>query len=99
MAYPDGEVVAYGYNALGDVETVTGSQPYVTNVDYNASGQITKIQYGNNTTTDYTCNPQTLRLSNLKTQGSGVNKRPLFSFSQIRVSKVAYPDRQDNLLE
>jgi RHS repeat-associated protein len=43
---------------------------YVENVNYNASGQIIKIEYGNGTTTEYTYDPLTLRLTNLRTTDS-----------------------------
>jgi YD repeat-containing protein len=38
-------------------------------VTYNAAGQLTKITYGNGTVSDYTYDPQTLRLDQLKTTG------------------------------
>jgi len=40
---------------------------YVSNVDYNATGQITKIEYGNGDVTEYTYDSQTLRLTHLVT--------------------------------
>jgi len=40
---------------------------FITNVDYSASGQITKIQYGNGDVTEYTYNSSNLRLTNIKT--------------------------------
>ncbi|MBM3248005.1 MAG: hypothetical protein FJZ10_01070 [Candidatus Omnitrophica bacterium] len=40
---------------------------YVENVDYNASGQITRIEYGNGNVTEYTYNPLNLRLTHLVT--------------------------------
>ncbi|MDD5005589.1 MAG: SpvB/TcaC N-terminal domain-containing protein [Candidatus Omnitrophica bacterium] len=48
----------------------SGSQDYVTNINYSPAGQITKIQYGNGTTTEYAYNPQTMRLTDLVTQNS-----------------------------
>lgn len=42
------------------------AQQYVTNVDYNAAGQMTKIVYGNGVVTDYTYNSM-FRLSRMKT--------------------------------
>ena len=80
LTYPDTEVVTYAYNGFGDVETIQGvknsvTTDYVKDVDYNAAGQITFIQYGNNVTSDYTYNPQTLRLDKILTKKSdGVTK-------------------------
>ncbi|OGX37530.1 MAG: hypothetical protein A3C53_04955 [Omnitrophica WOR_2 bacterium RIFCSPHIGHO2_02_FULL_68_15] len=80
LTYPDGEVASYTYNPQGGIETVTG-QPangptgsttvYVSDIAYNAAGQVTKITYGNGVVSDYTYNPQTLRLDQLKTTGPG----------------------------
>ncbi len=40
---------------------------YVKNVDYNAAGQMTKVEYGNGTVTTYDYDPLTLRLIHLQT--------------------------------
>ncbi|MEW6008874.1 MAG: toxin TcdB middle/N-terminal domain-containing protein [Candidatus Omnitrophota bacterium] len=74
VTYPDGETVTYEYNKAGLIERVVGIKntaqvTYVANVDYNANGQITHIEYGNGTYTDYTYNPNTFRLTNLITHG------------------------------
>ncbi len=73
LTYPDTEVVTYTYNGFGDVETISGvknsvTTDYVKDVNYNASGQITYLKYGNNVTSDYTYNANTLRLSNILTK-------------------------------
>ncbi len=73
LTYPDTEVVTYAYNSFGDVETIQGvknsvTTDYVKDVNYNASGQITFTKYGNNVTSDYTYNANTLRLSNILTK-------------------------------
>jgi RHS repeat-associated protein len=76
LTYPDGEVVYYSYNNAGSLEKVYTqdaqhiTHDYVSNIDYSATGQIIKIQYGNGAETNYTYNPQTLRLTNLTTQSS-----------------------------
>jgi RHS repeat-associated protein len=66
LTYPDTEVVSYTYNPQG-IETVTGASTYVANIDYSSTSQITKIQYGNGTTTNYAYDPSTFRLTNLTT--------------------------------
>ncbi len=73
LTYPDTEVVTYTYNGFGDIETITGvknsvTTDYVKDVNYNASGQSTYLKYGNNVTSDYTYNANTLRLSNILTK-------------------------------
>ncbi len=70
LTYPDGSVIQYEYNPQG-IEKVYGSSKdvsYVTNINYSPTGQILRIQYGNNTETNYAYNPQTLRLDNIITQ-------------------------------
>ncbi len=48
--------------------TVTSSPvTYVTNVDYNAAGQMVKVQLGNGDISTYTYDSKTLRLTNLTT--------------------------------
>ena len=42
-------------------------QTYVANINYSPTNQITKIQYGNSTETNYSYNPNTLRLTNIST--------------------------------
>jgi RHS repeat-associated protein len=80
--YPDEELVEYSYNGFGDVEMIRGcasgnpwascSAPdktdYIKDVNYNASGQITYTKYGNNVTSDYTYDSDTLRLENILTK-------------------------------
>ncbi|MGD0336366.1 MAG: RHS repeat-associated core domain-containing protein [Candidatus Omnitrophota bacterium] len=70
LKYPDNSIIRYGYNPQGinKVTDTAASYDYISNIDYSPTGQITKIQYGNGTETDYTYNPNTLRLSNLTTQ-------------------------------
>ena len=41
--------------------------PFVTNIDYNAKGQRELIQYGNGASTAYNYDPQTFRLTRLRT--------------------------------
>jgi len=69
LKYPDESIVGYEYNELGitKVTDVVNSKDYVSNVDYSPTGQITRVEYGNGTTTDYTYDPDTLRLANLTT--------------------------------
>jgi len=73
LTYPDGEAIRYAYNSQGGLETITtrvgdsAPQTIVSDIDYNEAGQILKLAYGNGVVSDYTYNPQTLRLSSLIT--------------------------------
>jgi len=67
LKYPNGEAVKYTYNKSGDIKAICGAANYILNVDYSATGQIKRIEYGNNTHTDYTYDLQTLRLKYLRT--------------------------------
>ena len=51
------------------LQSATGSQTLVSNIDYNAGGQLTKIVYGNGTSTEYGYDPRTLRLNHLASAG------------------------------
>jgi RHS repeat-associated protein len=80
LTEPDGSVVRPGYNDAGllgqvDVNLRGASQngqpvwtPFITNIDYDAKGRRTRIDYGNSVTTTYTYDPLTLRLTHLLTR-------------------------------
>ena len=72
LKYPDSNYLEYSYSAQGPTKVRNGylDKDYVKEVTYNANGQITDIKYGNNVETNYTYDEKTLRLSNLKTEGS-----------------------------
>jgi RHS repeat-associated protein len=58
VVYPDGEIVAYGYDAGGRIRTVTGrygglATEYVKDIAYDARGRRSRIEYGNGTATSY----------------------------------------------
>ena len=48
--------------------TVPNTITYITNINYSATGQLTKITYGNDNETNYTYDPNNLRLTNIITQ-------------------------------
>jgi len=77
---PDGSKQYLTYNKAGLLESVKatikggGEKGYVKNIDYNAKGQRTRIQYGNDVTTSYTYEDSTFRLIRLlSTKNSGAN--------------------------
>lgn len=71
------EKAQYTYNRQGGIETVTllrnenfqtiATHPIISDVTYNAAGQITQMVYGNGVVTDYSYHPLTLRLASLHT--------------------------------
>lgn len=94
LTYPDNELATYTYNNQGGIETITSRlgdsapQPIVSNIDYNAAGQILNIAYGNGVVTDYSYNPQTLRLESLRTQNSALQTLQDFSYQFDPVGNV-----------
>ena len=71
---PDQSVYRPTFNEANLLKTVDvnlrGAQaatPFVTEIDYDAKGQRTLIEYGNNVKTEYAHDPLTFRLTNLKT--------------------------------
>ena len=74
MDMPDGSKIYPFYNltnSLKQIDVFVGSKgttvSFVQNIDYNAKGQRQRILYGNNTTTGYTYEETTYRLSRLLT--------------------------------
>ncbi|WP_437895731.1 RHS repeat domain-containing protein [Sorangium sp. So ce124] len=72
---PDTNEVKPTYNEAGLLERVEARvrgvwTTFVDNIDYDAKGQRERIEYGNGTSTAYTYDPLTFRLSRLKTTRS-----------------------------
>ncbi|WP_437635618.1 SpvB/TcaC N-terminal domain-containing protein [Sorangium sp. So ce854] len=74
---PDASEIKPTYNEAGLLERVevrirdaAGWTTFVDNIDYDAKGQRERIDYGNGTSTVYTYDPLTFRLSRLKTTRS-----------------------------
>ncbi len=70
VIYPDAgrETVNYTYNGGGNLWQVVG---YATYTDYTAAGQPGTITYVNNVVSNYTYDPNTLRLKTIQTTGPG----------------------------
>lgn len=74
---PDASTIQRAYNVANLLERVdVGIQgaapiPLITNVDYNARRQRLLVAFGNNTTTSYSYEPLTYRMSNLNTIRAG----------------------------
>jgi RHS repeat-associated protein len=71
---PDGSVVHPTYNEANLLKTVSANlqgaataTSFVSDIDYNAKGQRTLVEYGNGARTAYTYDPETFRMTELKT--------------------------------
>jgi RHS repeat-associated protein len=69
ITYPTGEAVHTTYNRRGLPETVAGLDAYLTAATYNAAGQPLRQTWGNTRQTNYTYEPDTLRLQYLQVSG------------------------------
>lgn len=84
MTTPDQSVVTPRYNEANLLKALEarlrGSNtptPFVRKIDYNAKGQRTFIEYGNNSNTRYTYDPVTDRLLSLRTNANAVTIQDL----------------------
>jgi RHS repeat-associated protein len=91
LTAPDGSVVRPTYNEANLLETVSANlrgavtpTSFVTNIDYDAKGQRTITEYGNNTSTAYKYDLLTFRLTSLTTTRQG------FPASQQTVQALSY---------
>ena len=83
--------------------------PFVTNIDYDAKGQRTLIEYGNGVKTQYTYDEETFRLIRLRTVRGGQTPLqdlqytydPTGNITQIRddAQKTFFHDNQQVLPE
>ena len=84
------ESTQYTYNNQGEIESIISSVdgPIVTNVDYNASSQMTRVDYGNGTFTDYSYDPETFRLTQLQTKNNANKALQNLSYQFDNVGNV-----------
>jgi RHS repeat-associated protein len=75
LTTPDNSVLRHAYNEANLLEKVEANlrgaavaTPFVTNIDYDAKGQRTRIDHGNDVRTTYEYDPLTFRLVHLKTR-------------------------------
>jgi RHS repeat-associated protein len=78
--YPDGEIVDNIYDNATRLKQVMGtgkawSRNYVTNIEYDEFGNRTHAAFGNNDVSDWTYDPQRVRLSSLVTTLAGTTTR------------------------
>ncbi|MCT4648626.1 MAG: hypothetical protein N4A74_26800 [Carboxylicivirga sp.] len=71
---PDGTVESYTYNKAGLLESLSsGGKAYINNINYNAKGQRTLVEYGNNSSTEYFYDTNTFRVKRIKSVRNGNN--------------------------
>ncbi|MBN2777896.1 MAG: RHS repeat-associated core domain-containing protein [Bacteroidales bacterium] len=71
ITQPNNHAVVNKYNKGGLLEQVKeGTTSYISNIDYNARGQRTKVVYGNSSETTYTYDDENFRLTRLLTTKS-----------------------------
>ena len=93
MTYPDGEVVTYGYNAAGQVESIRSERQgkeenIVEEVGYDKEGHTVYTRLGNGTETTYTYDRQRERLQEMNLAAAG---------AAVMTNKYRY-DAVDNIL-
>ena len=93
MTYPDGEVVTYGYNAAGQVESIRSErqgkeETIVEEVGYDKEGHTVYTRLGNGTETTYTYDRQRERLQKMNLAAAG---------AAVMTNKYRY-DAADNIL-
>ncbi len=72
VTYPDGEIVSNHYNARMMLDTVSGTDPYISATTYDSAGRMSSRTLGNGVKSGYTFNPWNVqggRLLNLTTTG------------------------------
>jgi RHS repeat-associated protein len=88
---PDGSIYRPRYNEANLLEQVNvnlrgaaTATPFITNIDYDAKGQRTRLDYGNKTTTTYEYDKNTFRLLRLLTIRSGLGETEQQSAQDLR---------------
>ena len=88
MTYPDGEVVSYGYNRGGMLESVLGnkngvSSDYIKEIRYNKYELKDSVSYGNGTSVRYLYD-SLLRLSHLRSEcADGVMQDIAYTYDAV----------------
>jgi RHS repeat-associated protein len=84
IAYPDGEVVTYGYDSGGLLATAVGEKagvltPYLRRLEYDKFEQRALLEAGNRLVSQYAYDPLTRRLCALNTAPAGQAGSPVCS--------------------
>ncbi len=95
LIYPDAANVGYVYNTAGqavgvNILNVDGSinKTIVSNVIYNAQGQMTSVVFGNGVTTQYTYDPVNFRLTRVLTQNAAAVKHQDLNYTYDSVGNI-----------
>ena len=93
IIYPDGEQVNYYYNNGGLLNSMTSTKSgqnttFISSIGYNKFEKREKITYGNQTYSEYTYDPASLRLSNLKTYDNLGSKLQDIFYTYDNVSNI-----------
>lgn len=90
MVYPDGEVLSYGYDQGGLLESAAGVKggkryEYLLDLAYDEFGQRVRLQLGNKVATRYSYDPLTRRLDHILTLGAdgSVLQNQDYSFDRV----------------
>jgi RHS repeat-associated protein len=93
IAYPDGEVVTYGYDAAGQLFSMQGlkgqdAYGYIDDIQYDRYGSRKNLKYSNGTSALYNYDPVTLRLSGLRSYDTDYNLMQDLSYQYDNASNI-----------
>ncbi len=93
MTYPDGEVLTYGYDSGGQVNSATGvkgafNYTYLARMDYDKFDQRLLMQTGNGVKSTYAYDPATRELANLNSQLSDGSQFQNLSYTYDKVGNI-----------
>lgn len=71
ITYPDTEQVGYYYGDDGRLKQVIGNSNYVTDIEYNPTGEMAQMTLGNGIVENYSYDPNNLRLTGIDAGGAG----------------------------
>lgn len=105
LTTPDGSIVRPGYNEANLLERVEANlrgaatvTEFVRDIDYDAKGQRTAIVYGNDTSTAYTYDPLTFRLTRLlTTRGSDALQDLQYTYDAVGNITNLHDDAQQTV--
>ena len=80
------ETLTYTYNAMGALLSLAGTNTYVSQIHYAASGQVTDQLLGNNLLQQSCYNVNTLRLTNLRTYPGAIQSCTVVNPANARLN-------------
>ncbi len=93
MTYPDGEVLTYGYDSGGQVDSASGVKgsfhySYLARLDYDKFDQRLFMQTGNGVQTKYAYDPADRELANLQSQSPAAGQFQNVSYTYDKVGNI-----------